>query len=200
LRGEPSRDDTLDMAEPPLPTLIVVSGPPGAGKTTLAHALANEIPCPAICRDEIKEGMAHSQPGDFHGELGDPLTVRTVPLFFEVLRVLLAGGVTVVAEAAFQDRVWRPGLEPLTELAQIRIVQCHVDHAVSYERAVRRGAESEHRRKAHGDSTIGRQPEEWAHAFESFDRVSVSAPSIDVDTTDGYEPDLPAIVEFVNRA
>jgi predicted kinase len=184
--------------ELPPPTLIVVSGPPGTGKTTLAHALANAISCPAICRDEIKEGMAHAQPGEFQGEHGDPLTVRTVPLFFEVLRVLLAGGVTVVAEAAFQDRVWRPGLEPLTELAQFRIVQCHVDHAVSFERAVRRGAESEQRRKAHGDSTIDKQADDWAKAFESFDRVSVSAPSLDVDTTAGYAPDLPEIVDFVN--
>jgi predicted kinase len=182
-----------------LPTLVVVSGPPGTGKTTLAHALAREIPCPAICRDEIKEGMAHAQPGDFQGEHGDPLTVRTVPLFFEVLRELLAGGVTVVAEAAFQDHVWKPRLEPLSELAQLRIVQCHVDHAVSFERAVRRGAENTHHRRAHGDSTIGKQAEDWARAFESFDRLSISAPSLDVDTTDGYAPDLARIVDFINR-
>ena len=166
----------------------------------LAHTLANAIPCPAICRDEIKEGMAHAQPADFQGEHGDPLTVRTVPLFFEVLRVLLAGGVTVVAEAAFQDRVWRPGLEPLTEFAHLRIVQCHVDHAISFERAVRRSADRGHHTRAHGDSTLGKQSEDWARAFESFDRVSIPAPSIDVDTTDGYAPELAKVIEFINRA
>jgi predicted kinase len=184
----------------PTPTLVVVSGPPGSGKTTLAHAIAREIPCPAICRDELKEGMAHAVPADFQGGHGDPLTARATPLFFEVLRVLLAGGVSVVAEAAFQDRLWRPGLEPLVELAQIRIVHCHVDHAVSFERAVRRSADSPHHTRAHGDSTLGKSAEDWAQAFESFDRVSISAPSIDVDTTDGHAPDLGAIVEFVNRA
>jgi adenylate kinase family enzyme len=42
---------------PDLPALIVVSGPMGSGKTTLAHRIAQAVGCPAICRDEIKEGM-----------------------------------------------------------------------------------------------------------------------------------------------
>lgn len=181
------------------PILVVVSGPPGSGKTTLAHAVAQAIPCPAMCRDEIKEGMAHAQGGEFQGGHGDPLTQRTLPLFFDVLRQLVTARVTVVAEAAFQDRLWRQGLEPLTELAQLRIVQCHVPAAVAFERAARRAAVSENRRKAHGDSTIGKEVAHWEQAFASFERVSIPAPSIDVDTTDGYAPDLAEIVDFVNR-
>jgi predicted kinase len=67
------------MSELCLPTLVVVSGPPGSGKTTLAHDLATGIPCPVVCRNEIKEGMAHAQAPSFQGEAGDPLTVRTLP-------------------------------------------------------------------------------------------------------------------------
>ena len=130
------------------PTLVVVSGPPGSGKTSLAHAIAQALPCPAICRDEIKEGMAHAEGPGFQGGHGDPLTRRTLPLFFEVVRVLVEAGVTVVAEAAFQDARWRPELEPLSEHAQLRIIRCHVDPAVSFERAARRAANSQHRVKS----------------------------------------------------
>ena len=140
--------------------------------------------------------MVHAHGGDFQAGRGDELTQRTLPLFFEVLRTLLGAGVTLVAEAAFQDRLWRPGLEPVVELAELRIVNCVVDPAVSYARATERGE----RRQAHGDSALQIGPEQWASGVvASFERISLPAPSIEVDTTDGYAPALQEIVAFVDR-
>ena len=68
----------------PLPTLVIVSGPAGSGKTTLAHRLAATIGCPALCRDELKEGMVAATPGFVPGP-SDPLTVRSYGLFFAVI-------------------------------------------------------------------------------------------------------------------
>jgi len=84
-----------------LPALVVVSGPAGAGKTTLAHEIGRAVGCPVICRDEIKEGMVQATPGFVAGP-GDELSRRTLPVFFDVLELLLRAGVTTVAEAAFQ--------------------------------------------------------------------------------------------------
>src|ERR1044071_914919 len=119
------------------PALIVVTGRPGAGKTTLAHALARAVRCPAVCRDEIKEGLVCTA-GD-GGDLGADLQRHATDTFFEALALLLGRGVTVVAEAAFQDRVWAPRLQPLRELARVRVVLCEVAPELADERKVARG-------------------------------------------------------------
>lgn len=179
------------MNEPLLPTLVV-SGPPGTGKTTLAHAIAAAVGCPAICRDEIKEGMAHAVPG-FEPGPSDELTHRTLSTFFGVLELLLKHQVTTVAEAAFQHRLWRPGLQPLQQIAQLRIVHCTVDQDVALQRTLRRRRENPVRR-AHAHP----RPDTASTDHDDFDRVSMDAPSLEVDTTDGYAPELGTIVAFIN--
>jgi predicted kinase len=179
------------------PTLIIVSGPPGSGKTTLAHEIARSIGCPAICRDEIKEGMAHAAPGFVPGP-GDELTTRTLPAFFGVLELLLRARVTTVAEAAFQDRVWRPYLTPLMPIARFRIVHCAVDAEAAVQRILRR-REGSSVREAHADPGPADAADQ-IRRHQAFDRISLDVPTIEVDTTSGYCPGIDEVTAFINSS
>jgi predicted kinase len=182
-----------------LPLLVVVSGPPGSGTTTLAHVLARAIPCPAICRDEIKEGLVHSEVDYTHAP-GDVLSYRTLDTFFGVVHFLVDAGVTVVAEASFQHAVWEPGLLPVLESASVRIVHCRVDAAVAWERIARRADETAARRAVHGDYSLLEPFDRFKESFESFDPISLAVPSLEVDTTEGYDPTAEEILAFVSRS
>ena len=107
-----------------------------------------------------------------------------------MLRLLLEAGATVVAEAAFQDNVWTPNLVPLTDIAHLRIVQCHTDPETARQRMRVRSPS----RQAHADAEIITSP----RYFDDFVRVRLSVPSIAVDTTSGYEPPIDRLVAFVN--
>ncbi|HET7233685.1 MAG TPA: AAA family ATPase [Longimicrobium sp.] len=177
-----------EAAEMRQPALIVVAGRPGAGKTTLAHALARAVRCPAVCRDESKEGLVCTA-GDTRDPGGD-LQRHATDAFFDTLALLLGRGVTVVAEAAFQHRVWAPRLEPLRALARVRVVLCEVSPEFARARQAERG---------HGDPARARfHPERPARdgATGSYDPPRLDVPTLRVDTSDGYRPGFDAIAEF----
>src|SRR5215213_5916590 len=112
------------------PKCIIVTGRAGAGKTTLARKLGQHLWMPVISRDEIKEGYVNTQ-GVKHDQLPPDTDGLVTDFFFKIVNQYLAGGVSVVIEAAFQHQVWEPRLPRIFELASPMIVLCSVDEIVA---------------------------------------------------------------------
>jgi predicted kinase len=189
----PDKDCEMPETLPACRTLLtVVTGRPGSGKTTLAHALARAIRCPAICRDEIKEGLVNSLTAAAAAQM-DAAQRHANDVFFKTVELLLRHGVTLVAEAAFQHKLWAPRLQPLLTIVKTRVIVCSVDPELARSRHVERGLADPDRERFHGDqeARAGRRL-----PIGSYDPPKFDVPTLVVDTTQGYRPALETIISF----
>ena len=82
------------------PKCVIVTGRPGAGKTTLSKELAQRLWMPFVSRDEIKEGYVNTF-GLPHDQLPSETNRVVSDFFFEVVNQYLTNKVSVIIEADF---------------------------------------------------------------------------------------------------
>lgn len=161
------------------PTVVLVSGAPGSGKTTLAAALAAELGWPQVHRDELYAGLMAG------GSLSrDEVVPHGVRLFWEVTAAYAAAGCSVIADATlYRDQSEadvRATLQPVSAVLNV-----HCQSALATDRFIARGHDATLNARV-----LGNQP-----------RVSsplhLGVPVLEVDTTDGYEPALDAVVAWL---
>ena len=178
------------------PLLVLVTGPAAAGKTTLAHVLGRELALPVVSKDEIKSGLVRTSGGSGF-EIGHPVGQRAWALFVSTLELFLSEGVSVIGEQAFEVARATETLAPLLEMADVRIVHACPPDEVCEARFRRRAVEAAERRVAHPDAEVIALFDRGDFDWRIWDPPRVDAPVLRVDTSDGYDPDLEAIVAFL---
>ena len=167
---------------------MLVSGPPGAGKSTLAQQLAERLTLPLIGIDTLKASIAREMDPSEHGR-GGAAGQRAFVLARSLTRSCLESGASVIVEKAWQKGRSEQDLLPLLALA--RGVQVHVTAA--QEVAVARGLARPSRPGLVDMAEVQRQLDDGDLDWASFGPLDLDVPLVVVRTDDG-PVDLDALV------
>lgn len=182
------------------PKLVVVTGQPGSGKTTLSRELGKLLYLPVISRDEIKEGYVNTFDIPHYKLPADTNKVAT-EIFFRTIDLLLSKNVSLIAEAAFQHKTWEPEIARLKNHADVIIIVCELDSDTAARRHLQRGLSDPRREFFHGDNRVTH----FKKTGEFLDPEKYEPPSIPdirtirVSTLSDYDPKLEGLTDQIIR-
>jgi predicted kinase len=112
------------------PLVVIISGPPASGKTTLAMRLASELGMPFVSRDAYKE-LLFDKLGWSDRAWSRKLGGASWELLYQVLDLLLTASAACVVEANFHEALSGDRLRRLQQRHAFRTVQviCQTDDA-----------------------------------------------------------------------
>lgn len=179
------------------PPLVIVNGPAGAGKSTLANALAARLQLPLLSKDTIKEAMA-----DVLGADDRAASYQLGLASFAVLRALagkcVSLGVGAILEAPFYGQA-AADLTALAEAARTVVLQCAADKRTLYSRVRSRAVD---RHWVHFDSphpAEGETFETWSSPdLAAAEPPALGVPILTVNTDAGYEPAIEELFTWLH--
>lgn len=182
-----------------LPLLILISGPPGADKSTLAHALGQRMGLMVLSMDLVKAGIAFTMMAESGGtaasvsKMGGPAGQLAFPATYELVDVCLRHGVSAIVEKAWKKGLDEPNLQRL--LTRATALRVHV--AASQEIALARFQDRAYRRGLANLDELSQKLSDGTLRWGDFAPLELDVPLFVTTTDDGAPVDLDAVEAFI---
>ena len=172
-------------------TLIVITGLPASGKTTLGRWLAAQLQWPCFYKDGIKEVLFETV-GWSDAAFSKRLGAASNEILFHVAEAMLAAHQSLILESNFAPAFTEPRLTALQSQYDVRLMQilCRAEPAVLMHRY-----QARQRHTGHLDAL--RVPDMEQAAQTPQVPLNIQGPLIEVDTTAVDQIDYPAILAKV---
>jgi predicted kinase len=131
--------------------VILISGKPGTGKTTIGRQIAEQLSIPFIGRDDVKE-LLFDELGTGDRAWSTKMGKTSFTLMYYVVEKLLAAGSSLVVETVFDKQYADPQWEKLLKKYSFKLCQifCTTSDELRKERFIARN-ESGNRHPGHVD-------------------------------------------------
>ena len=179
------------------PALLILTGPPAAGKSRLIKELARRLDLPLVAKDTIKEALMDVLPSDTV-EASETLGRAAFAVLYSVAGSLLDAHVGAILEAAFHREQAERELAPLVERADAAIVHISAPRQLIAQR-YRERADAGSRHPGHHDRE---RVEELAEQLERgvYEPPELGIPVLRVDTSENrYRPDVDEIAGWCRQ-
>jgi predicted kinase len=187
----------MPQSSPEQPVLIIVTGLPATGKSTLAEALRDQLGLPLFTKDHFKEllhDVLDRRYETLTREESREIGAQAIALLIDIASELLRARVSVVIEANFVPWYAPADLAPLIDLADVRQVHCTLPDSLVLDR-YRKRAQQGVRHPVHLDEDALGELEERIEAGGGRP-LPINARLLQVDTTDGFRPGIDEVVAF----
>lgn len=180
-----------------LPPLVIVSGAPASGKSTLARLLATSLRLPLLTKDRFKETLGEALPAADR-QRSRELGAAAYALLYATAGWLLDSGCGLMLESNFYRGESETALRPLLARSRPALVHCEAAPALLIRRYQKRHERGERHPVHHDAASLDELP--TALAAGRFEPFELPVQTLRVNTTDGYAPSLGAIIAFIGDA